>query len=502
MKKRIFRRVFGLLLLIVIIVLVVLFKIALNNKEPLQPAKESTIVDLENGMTYEMYAQKITQKIDNFTLERFAYNGQIPGPLIRLKQNSTIQITFFNNLAEPTTIHWHGLRHDIRDDGVPETSQKPIPPGGSYTYTLYVPDAGMFWYHPHVREDKQQDLGLAGNILVIPQNESYWHPVDKEISLMLDDILLEEGKIVPHGKDSANYAMMGRFGNTLLINGKPFQDISVKRGETIRFYLTNAANVRPFNVSFEGMVFLLVGSDLGKYEIPELVQSVIIHPGERQVIEVAFVNESKIIHATPTRSYVLGNIKLISEKTNSSKQNATLDSMPVDFPSQKQIDQFLRDEPDYVLEIDTEMSMMHHGMTMSQAHIEPIEWEDPMPHMNSQMNTENTKWIFRDQKTGKTNMDIMMHAQVGDKIKIRIINPKAAMHPMQHPIHLHGQRFLALSTDGIPNNNFVWKDTLSVPAGSTVDILVDATNPGEWMFHCHIAEHLEAGMMSSLEVIP
>ena len=119
-----------------------------------------------------------------------------------------------------------------------------------------------------------------------------------------------------------------------------------------------------------------------------------------------------------------------------------------------------------------------------------------MSMMNRQATPDNTKWIIHDEKSGSENMDFAMTASIGDKVKIRIINDANSMHPMQHPMHLHGQRFVVLAIDGVPVKNQVWKDTVLVPIGSTVDVLVDVTNPGEWMFHCHIAEHLEAGMMS------
>ena len=133
---------------------------------------------------------------------------------------------------------------------------------------------------------------------------------------------------------------------------------------------------------------------------------------------------------------------------------------------------------------------------------EEIEWEDigHMAMMNRNSDERNVKWIIRDKKTGKENKNINYQVRTGDIKKIRIINDKNSIHPMQHPMHLHGQRFLVLSQDNNQNNNLAWKDTVLVPAGSAVDILVDFTNPGEWMFHCHIAEHLSSGMMSSFTV--
>ena len=146
------------------------------------------------------------------------------------------------------------------------------------------------------------------------------------------------------------------------------------------------------------------------------------------------------------------------------------------------------------------MQGMDHSM-MSMSSNEKIEWEDEMAMMNAMSTSKNMKWILKDKQTGKENMDVDYKVKLGDIKKIRFFNDPKSMHPMQHPMHLHGQRFLVLSEDGKPNDNLVWKDTVLVPKGSTVDILVEFTNPGKWMMHCHIAEHLEAGMMGMFSVV-
>jgi FtsP/CotA-like multicopper oxidase with cupredoxin domain len=127
-----------------------------------------------------------------------------------------------------------------------------------------------------------------------------------------------------------------------------------------------------------------------------------------------------------------------------------------------------------------------------------IEWEDSP--MNTMPMASMMKWMLTDDATGRSNEKLVYTAKVGDKVKIRIVNKQAGMHPMQHPIHFHGQRFLVLSENGVKNEHLVWKDTVLVPAGHTVDILLDISNPGDWMFHCHIAEHLGNGMMGMLRV--
>jgi FtsP/CotA-like multicopper oxidase with cupredoxin domain len=129
-----------------------------------------------------------------------------------------------------------------------------------------------------------------------------------------------------------------------------------------------------------------------------------------------------------------------------------------------------------------------------------IEWEDQMGSMSAQMTAAMAGWTITDKETGNTYDKINWSFKQGAYVKIRINNPNTSMHPMQHPFHVHGQRFLVLSENGKPNTNMVWKDTVLLPAGTTTDILVEMSNPGQWMMHCHIAEHLESGMMLNYEV--
>ena len=129
-----------------------------------------------------------------------------------------------------------------------------------------------------------------------------------------------------------------------------------------------------------------------------------------------------------------------------------------------------------------------------------IEWEDTEPRFNKNTKTNDFTWILKDTSTGKKNKDMDLNFKVGDKVKIRLFNDGSISNPSQHPIHFHGQRFLVLEKDGVKLENLVWKDTVLVPIGSYVDILLDITNPGEWMAHCHISEHLTSGMMMFFNV--
>jgi FtsP/CotA-like multicopper oxidase with cupredoxin domain len=139
-------------------------------------------------------------------------------------------------------------------------------------------------------------------------------------------------------------------------------------------------------------------------------------------------------------------------------------------------------------------------MQLDSIYFPPVEWSGTMPMMNWASTGRQVRWILRDPETGRENMDIDWRFRRGEPVRIHLVNQRQSVHAMQHPIHLHGQRFLVLAVNGEPNQNLVWKDTVLVPAGSTVDILLDPSNPGRWMAHCHIAEHLSAGMMMPFTV--
>ena len=216
-----------------------------------------------------------------------AYNGSIPGPTLKVPQGSTITVHVTNHGDLDATVHWHGLRLENRYDGTHET-QAPIPVGGTFTYQVTLPDPGVYWYHPHIREDYGQEMGLYGNILVDPDEPDYWPPANRELLLTLDDVLIEDGRVAAFSESETTHVAMGRFGNVMLVAGEPTSTLEAKRGEVVRFYLTNTANTRVFNVTLPGAQMKLVGGDSGHYEHEALVDEVLLSPSERVVVDVLF----------------------------------------------------------------------------------------------------------------------------------------------------------------------------------------------------------------------
>ncbi len=481
------------------------------------PTRETDVIRMRDGDTVALTASAFGTTIAGRAVTAFGYNGGIPGPRLEVPQGATITARVENRLEIPTSVHWHGIRLDNPFDGAIGLTQQAIETGRSFTYTVRFPDAGIYWYHPHAREDLEQGLGLYGNIVVRPRDPRYYGAVNREETLMLSDVLMDDRGILPFGSDAATHALMGRFGNVLLVNGDAHYRLDVERGAVVRFFVTNAANARIYNLSFSGAEgrMKVVAGDVGKLEREEWVQSLVIAPSERYIVEVRFpkagqvalVNRVQALDhmigaytqevdtmgmvavgarvARPSLSRAFATLRLNGDVESSLARFRAAFARPVDH--------------DLVLTMRTQnlpapVANMLLGINAA------IEWNDGMPMMNWLATSKEVSWVLRDPVTGKENMDIDWRFRRGDVAKLRIFNDPSSSHAMAHPIHLHGQRFLVLTRDGVKNENLVWKDTAIIPAGETVELLADMSNAGRWMIHCHIAEHLAAGMMAAFTV--
>jgi FtsP/CotA-like multicopper oxidase with cupredoxin domain len=556
----------------------------------LAEASSPSVIRLRDGDRFDLRIEPVRKRLGDSELRMLGYNCSIPGPTLHVDQGSEITVQVTNDGDVEATVHWHGLRLENRYDGVPHETQSPIPIGGSFTYKVQFPDAGFYWYHPHIREDFGLEMGLYGTIIVEPSDPEYWPAVDRQLSITLDDLLVEDGRIAPFHRAGPNYTAMGRFGNVMLINGETEFSGEAAVGEVLRLYLVNTANTRIFNVALPGARIKLVGGDSGRYERESFVDEVLLAPSERAVVDVAFdhAGQVRLEHRTPDRVYDLGAFAVEGNATAAAI--GTFETLRVDSEltaEHRSIDANIERPPDKVLAFVASMPLlygedvapatayacpMHQDVTSSEPGTCPkcgmqllpvrseeppasyvcpmhpevtssepgtcpkcgmklvpadtlpasdpepqeedvhhehdlheqsdgLEWEDLMPEINRSSDPTNMRWMLIDRETGAENGAITWAFTVGDRVKIRLVNEMESDHPMHHPFHVHGAgRFLVLSRDGEPEPNIAWKDTVLVPAGATVDILLDVSNPGLWMAHCHIAEHAQSGMMFSFNV--
>ena len=532
------------------------------------------LVELADGATFELRIAPVVKLLGGDRVRMLAYNGSIPGPTLRVPQGSEINVHVRNEADMEATVHWHGLRLDNAYDGVPYQTQAPIPVGGEFTYRVRFPDPGVYWYHPHIREDYGLDMGLYGNLVVIPADEDYWPPVNREVVVTLDDILVEEGRIAAFHHAGPTHVAMGRFGNVMLTGGETDWRLEARVGEVVRLYLTNTANTRIFNVALPGARMKLVGGDSGRYEHETFVEEVLLSPSERAVVDVLFETAGSVTveHRTPGHTYDLGTI-VVGEEPIGRSFRGDFEQLrtSAELTAERARLEAARDRPpDKTLAFESLMPLLYGdqsapasawtcpmhpdvvtaepgtcpmcgmklipaapsswtcpmhpdvvtaepgtcpmcgmklipqptGAAPSAAHshahdtADGIEWEDLMPEINRASDPSNMIWKLVDRDAGTENWQIDWAFRVGDQVKIRLVNDMEQDHPMHHPFHVHGAgRFLVISRDGVPEPNLVWKDTVLVRAGETVDILLDVTSPGRWMAHCHIAEHNQSGMM-------
>ena len=543
------------------------------------------VTRLHDGDRLDLRIGPVRKNIGGAELRMLGYNGSVPGPVLHVDQGSQITVQVRNDGDVEATVHWHGLRLDNRYDGVPHETQEPIPIGGTFTYQLQFPDAGFYWYHPHIREDYGLEMGLYGTIVVEPADPGYWPAADRQLTLTLDDLLVEDGHIAPFSKSGPTFVAMGRYGNVMLINGETEFSGQAAVGEVVRLYVVNTANTRIFNFAIRGARAKLVGGDSGRYERETFIDEVMLAPSERAVVDVLFDTPGQVMleHRTPDHTYDLGAFTVTegagSDAAGSFEVLRTDPELAVEHQS---IGHDTERPPDKILAFYSLMPLLYgaddspasayacpmhpevtatepatcpkcgmklvavpartpasyacpmhpevtatepgtcpqcgmklvasdappqpaaepgQGVAHSHDHGDGLEWEDEMLEINRVSDSTNMIWQLIDRRTGAVNGDISWAFTVGDRVKIRLVNEMDSDHPMHHPFHVHGAgRFLVLSRDGKPEPNLVWKDTVLLRAGETVDILLDVSNPGLWMAHCHIAEHNQSGMMFSFNV--
>lgn len=416
----------------------------------------------------------------------WAFNGSVPGPEIRARQGDSVRVAVENGLAENTSVHHHGIRLPNAMDGVPHLTQKPIAPGETFVYEFNVPDAGTYWYHPHINSAEQVGRGLSGPLII---EETEPPRVDRDIVWFLNDWRLQpDAQISGDFRNMHDMAHNGRIGNTVTINGKVPNEFAVRAGERIRLRLINAANARILGLRFGALkprVIAYDGQPVAPHELPDnrlilapamrtdLILDVAGNPGERfQVIDDFYRGlEYRLVDVVhggqPLRDRPLETPIALASNTVPEPNVASADRHEVTFNGGMMGQMMMRDRGGMGGMMDM-MQMMHTGKI----------------------------WFINGVAVLGHVMDPMLTLKRGGSYVLAMNNETAWWHPM----HLHGHSFRVISRNGKPTELRAWRDTVLMAPREKVEIAFVADNPGNWMFHCHILEHQESGMMGVIRV--
>jgi FtsP/CotA-like multicopper oxidase with cupredoxin domain len=430
--------------------------------EPVDRNPDPKIVEVD------LTAKLADVQIDGKTVHAWTYNGGIPGPLIKAQLGDRLIVHFRNELDEPTTVHWHGVRVPIEMDGVPEISQPEVKKGESFTYDFVVRDAGLYWYHPHVMSAAQVGFGLYGALLV--EDPADGVGIDDQVTIVLSDISFDaKGVLEPADSGGSAGMVFGREGDYVLANGRRMPTLRARPGAPQRWRIVNAAKSRFFYLDLDGQPFTLIGSDGGLQERAVTSDILLVTPGER--VDVIVTPKGKA--GTPLALRAM----LYNRGYGSVEYRSVEDVLTIEFTKEAPIAakpvRIARAMPSPTVE----------GAT-------PVDVVLTLPPM------KNNKSEF--QVNGAPFWTAKPYAaKLGEK-QLWIVKNES---DWDHPFHLHGFFFHVVDEENQPVRPLAWKDTVNVPMKSTVRLLVSFNErPGQWMFHCHILDHADGGLMGTVMV--
>lgn len=419
----------------------------------------------------------------------WSFNGTTPGPVLRAKQGERVRIVVENKLAEPTTVHWHGIRVPNAMDGVPGLTQEPVLPGERFVYEFDLPDAGTYWYHPHSRSYEQVARGLYGAFIV---EEREPIAVDREATWVLSDFRLNQDATQRDDFGSLfDLTHGGRLGNAVAVNGRyTLKDgvFAVRSGERIRLRLVNCASARIFELRFEGHSPRVIALD-GQAVTPHAPagDTIVLAPGMRADVVIDCLHKPDSRHAVIDQNNPRQSITLI-ELAYSRERPLREEPSPAPVAL----------APNPIPEPDLKLAQRHdivfEGGAMGMLREAVVEGERvPIQRL---VREHGMAWTVNGIAVQEHSHDAMLTLERGKSYVLAMKNE--TMWP--HPIHLHGHFFRVLSRDGRPAARREWVDTVLMQPREAVEVAFVADNPGDWMFHCHVLHHQKGGMMAVFRV--
>ena len=420
--------------------------------------------------------------------EVWGYNGAVPGPELRFKQGERARIVVENRLPQETTVHWHGLRVPNSMDGVPQVTQPPIAPGGRFIYEFDLPDAGTYWYHPHVRSYEQVARGLYGALIVEERDPIQ---VDRDQTWVLSDWRLRADATQQGDFENLfDLTHAGRIGNTVTVNGRfTAKDgvFRVRAGERIRLRLVNAAVARIFLVRFDQHNPQVIALD-GQPVVPHAAPSgILLGPGMRADVVLDLGREP-------------GNRSEVIDDYNPRATERLMEIVYGKEPPvrQESLEAPIELAPNPVPEPDVDKAERHEivlqGGAMGTIREAVFEGKRvPLPEL---VRGHHLAWAVNGvANKGHAHVSLIELAR-GSHCILALKNETA----WHHPIHLHGHVFRVLSRNGYPTRYREWRDTVLLAPRERIEIAFVADNPGDWMLHCHVLAHQAGGMTTAIRV--
>ena len=410
----------------------------------------------------------------------WSYNASVPGPEIRIRQGERLRVVLENQLAQETTIHWHGVRVPNAMDGVPFLTQKPVAPGEGFVYEFECPDAGTYWYHPHQHSAEQVGRGLAGALIV---EEADPPPVDRDLVWVLGDWRLDrDASIVDDFGNRMEAMMAGRIGNTVTINGRVADTFRARAGERWRLRLINASPARIFGLEFRKhrpLIVALDGQPIEPHEPPE--GQIVLGPAMRADIVLDMIGDPGETAAVLDTFYEGRAYRLVDLVYSAEPR---LRERPLDPPARMRANTM--PEPD-LANAERHSAVLEGGMMGGRGMM--------MMGVNGR-GMGGMGWSINGVAATVHKMAPMLTLSRGRSYVLAVRNDTA----WYHPIHLHGHSFRVIARNGRSTRHREWLDTVLIPPREQADIAFVADNPGDWMFHCHILDHQDGGMMAVIRV--
>jgi len=412
--------------------------------------------------TFELTAAPTSvQQFDGRLLDVWAYNDQVPGPILRIRLGDSIEVKLHNRLPQPTTIHWHGVRVPNAMDGVPGVTQESIAPGSSFTYRFTPKDAGTFWFHPHVRTSEQVERGLYG-VLIVDDADPL--PYNRDEVWVLDDWRLgPDGQLDPRFVTRHDLAHDGRWGQLVTVNGDANQELRVRPGERIRLRLVNTSNGRVYRPDFSELQPHVIAVDGMYTRHPLSADGFELAPGNRMDLDITIPLDAagrsfQIVDRFTRRPFLLATLRV---------SGSPLKTPTFAPPSNPQVPAWSRASdlsPDVTYVLDARRG-----------------------------GEQGIQWTINGAPWGE---HVVTALPGGAWTRIRFQNDSARLHPM----HIHGQFFKVIAKNERAIDEPFFRDTVLLHGRETIDVGMVPLDWGRWMMHCHILEHADSGMMTEIDV--